>query len=745
MIPNSIRDFKSVATYLDRIGGEPKGLFTATVKETVGSYWRELCNIRFAKNGEVKCTSPAFEPTEDEKALLKAEFASAEWPKCVYPTNLENLPKKLAEADPEDLYIFWDIDHKHIIMIQHRYMTEKGKVYVPWSFWDDGQWRACEPETESGLLPLYGLHTLKGNTTAFINEGSKSSRAVERVINPKNEAEREFSRNFPWQKQFQYAGSVGFCGGALAPHRTDWGALKKAGIQRVIIIADNDRPGTDAVPIIADLVDMPAFVIQFDETWPTSFDMADEWPSHLFRFIDGKKYYIGPSYYDVIRPATFMTKQIVVADDKGKDKTVAVLRHHAKSQWFYAEKQHRFVNSEFPNIEVAKDGIDELLGNFSHTPAISKLLLKEYSSRVWKLAYRPDIAGRRVLVDGEMAINLFRGTNINPQEGDPKPFLDFLEYLIPDPKECHQAKRWIATIIAKPEIRILYGMLLISTQTGIGKTLLCESIIAPLIGMNNVSFPAESTVMEIYTSWIAKKRLAIIGEVYQGHSFKMANKLKQYITDTKVTYREMYETPITMDNFCHFIACSNSMAALKMDSEERRWFVPTLNETRLNDEQYDKLFDWLHSGGLSIVYHWAENFNDYIRRSEKAPMTQRKEEIIESSRSKASSRAEELARAMDAFKEPIAVGDKDVLAWIEAVSNEKIYDSLLDIRKQMRKNGATEAKELGLDRLSLSAQMQNVMLSKSAVDKLKEIADIGQRKEILRGWVKRPSEIMIQD
>src|SRR6478609_11892890 len=100
MIPTSIKDFKSVEQYLDRIGGEPKGLFTAVVKETVGEYWRELANIRFSKTGDVTATV-GFEPLEAELSLIKAEFAAAQWPKCVFPTSLENLPKHLAEASDD--------------------------------------------------------------------------------------------------------------------------------------------------------------------------------------------------------------------------------------------------------------------------------------------------------------------------------------------------------------------------------------------------------------------------------------------------------------------------------------------------------------------------------------------------------------------------------------------------------------------------------------------------------------------
>lgn len=741
MIPNSIKDFKSVEAYLARIDGEPKGLFTAVVKEVIGEYWRETANIRFHKDGEVTCTL-GYEPTEAESSLIKAEFASAKWPKCVFPTSMENLPRHLKEADPEHLFVFWDQSHKHILMLQHRIETKKGKAYIPYSFWDDDQWRACEPETENGLLPLYGLHTLKDQTVAFCSEGAKCSRFVESIINPKTPEEKERAERFPWKEQFQYAASVGFAGGALIPERTDWSALKRAGIQRLIILCDADQPGIEVVPKISALVDISCFAVKFSDEHPRGWDVADPWPSEMFKKIGDKSYYVGPSYFDCLSPATFMTRKTKYIDDKGKEKFNITLRHHAISQWSFVEGQEVFVNNEFPQFQWSQEALDKYLTPFSHAKKTSELLLQEYSCRINKLAYRPDVNKRRVMSDGEMALNLYRPSNIGPQEGDAKPFLDFIHYLVPDEKEAKLLLRWIATLVAKPEIRIIYGLLLISEMAGVGKTLLAESILAPLVGMHNTSFPSENTIMEPYTDWIARKRLVSIAEIYQGHSFKMANKLKSFVTDNKVSYRTMYMSPVTMDNYAAFVACSNSMNALRFDSSERRWYVPKVAEERLPDEKYQELVDWLHSGGLNIIRYWADNYGDYVLRGEKAPMTSTKAEMIQSGRSKASVRCEELSALANSEKTPVAFTDQAIREWLEAITKEKVFESLLAIRRLMKQYGMAEGKEIGIDRISYSSQMSNVILNQAALDKLSLIADINERKEVVRSFVKRPSELM---
>jgi len=744
---NKITDLKSVSDYLSRINAEPKGLFSAVVKETLGEYWQEVAYVKFdRKTGDVVATT-GYEPTEQELSLIKAEFASIKWPTNVYPTSLENLPKHLKDADQKTVFVFWDRSNKHILMLQHRIETDKGKAYIPWSYFDDGLWRACEPETDNGLLPLYGLHTLKDQSVAFCFEGAKTARFAERIINPKTPEEKAFAEDFPWEEQFKYAASVGFVGGALVPERTDWSELKKAGIQRVIIFCDNDESGTSVVPKIADLVNLPCFVVKFSDQWPRGWDVADEWPEAMFRTIGDRRYYIGPSYYDCLSPATYMTRLVQITDDRGKQKMVPRLRHHAISQWSYVEGQDSFVNTEFPQFSWKPETLDKILAPFSHTKQTSELLFREYSSRMSKLAYRPDMNKRKVIVDGEHCLNLFRPGTISARSGDPKPFLDFMEFLIPDADERQHVLRWCATLIAKPDVRMLFGLLLISENTGVGKTMLAESVLAPLVGIHNCSFPSEEIIMGQFTSWIAKKRFVIIGEVYSGHSFKMANRLKQYLTDNKISYRELYESPVTIDNFAHFLACSNSINALRLDERDRRWFVPKVTEVRLKDEEYDAFVAWLHSGGLSIIRHWAENFGDYVRRSEKSPDTARKTEMIEDSKSKAVIRAEELARLMNEFSTPVAVADKIVKQWIETITKEKVYEKERELCQVMRKAGVFEYKEehggaLKNFRISVESQMANILLSKSALDKLATMNDDEERKRFVRTIIRRPSEIL---
>src|SRR5690554_4914582 len=114
----TLTDIKSIAEYLRRIGAEPRSLRTAVVRESHGAYWKDIAVVTIAKDGTVKAP-PAFEPTEQEATLIKANCATAEWPHLQKLPRLRDLPDMLKNADAESLFEFRD-ENGEIIMVQQR-------------------------------------------------------------------------------------------------------------------------------------------------------------------------------------------------------------------------------------------------------------------------------------------------------------------------------------------------------------------------------------------------------------------------------------------------------------------------------------------------------------------------------------------------------------------------------------------------------------------------------------------------
>lgn len=697
----SLTDLRSVADYLKRIGGEERSLRTAVVKEKSGAYWTDVAVIRFDKTGAVNAPA-AYAPTESEQALILSEFSTAQFPELKTSIQLRNLPPSIQDARPEDIFKFVN-ELGEIVMLQIRKERKGEKSYIPYTYWSDNQWRAVEPD---GHLPLWGIDQLKENDVVFIHEGAKAARAMRDMVEAKTPEAKRLLNTHPWGEELKHAAHIGWIGGALSPHRTDWSVLGKLGVKRVYIVSDNDAPGIAAVPSISYQLRCPTFHVQFTNEWPVSFDLADPFPKTMFSKIGEDSYYTGPSFRSCVHPATWATDQI--PNPRGKPTTV--LRDSFKAMWAYAEEQDVYVCVEMPEIVRTETILNKMMSAFSHSSQTISILQRHYSGRSTKLCYRPDVAGRMVTEKNSSAINLHTPTMIKSKRGDIKPFLDFIDYLLPNREERDTLLDWCTTLIAHPEIRMDYGLLMVSETQGIGKTTLGSKILGPLVGTQNISFPSEKMITNSdFNEWLANKRLIIVNEIYSGHSWKAYNALKSIITDETVDVNIKFMRPYTIENWSHTYACSNSLRALKMESSDRRWFYPEITERPWPKEKFLAFNQWLMGGGLSIIKAWAEDRKTWVKRGERAPMTGRKKELIEGSRTDGQIEAVRLAETINMMEEPVAVAMKDIVSFVRGSVQGKVYDSDLELRKAMKEAGCIVAPA----RVKLFGMMQYVILNNS--------------------------------
>lgn len=727
----ALTDVGAVLLYLQRVGAEARSLRTAVVKEHRGNYWKDLAVIRFTKTGDVVCPVLEYAPTEEERNTIKVELSKVQWPELKPLRTLGALPEGVQKAKTGDRFIFRN-EAGEIIMIQVR-VTRKGeKAYVPYTYWDDDEWRCAEPD---GALPLFNLEKLKDAAYVFIHEGAKSARYVQWMVDGETEEARKALAAHPWGKELSAGVHLGWIGGALSPQRTDWSPIRRTGARKAFIVADNDKPGRAAVPAISREIGITAFMIQFTDEFPASFDLADDFPKAMFGKADGGHFYVGPSFRDCQHPATWATD--LLPNPEGKGRPITVLRDSFKGLFQYVEETDMFVCTDMPEIMRTEQVLNKMLAPFSHVQDTCRLIVKNYEGRSARICYRPDHEGMLVTYRGSAAINLHVPSAIRSVKGDHSPWSEFLGYMFVNERERYEAERWIATLIARPSIRMAYGMLLVSESQGIGKSTLGHNILAPLVGVWNVGFPGEQDITAPFNEWVAHKRLAIIGEIYSGSSWKAYHALKAVITDKEITVNQKYMRQYVIENWCHIFASSNSMRALKMENDDRRWFYPEICEKAWPKKKFEEFRAWIESGGLSIIKAWAEAFKDYVGPSERAPMTERKRELIEGSRSEAQREAVQLAEAVVAASDPIAISIKDVVMWCRNHVQGRVFDSDYELRRAM-----TEAGLMSLPgRMRIGQRMEYVLINPELRDKIQREGD-DKSSEMVRAHLRKCNEIM---
>src|SRR6516165_10388474 len=114
-----------------------------------------------------------------------------------------------------------------------------------------------------------------------------------------------------------------------------------------------------------------------------------------------------------------------------------------------------------------------------------------------------------------------------------------MEHLVPDDGDRRKLMRWVVTLIARPDVRMRYGVLMISETQRVGKNTL-GLILEYLVGRHNCSYVTERILESQFTDWIAHKQLVICSEIYSGQKRKMYDTLKDKITDDTVSVNKKY-------------------------------------------------------------------------------------------------------------------------------------------------------------------------------------------------------------
>jgi len=670
----------ALKAYLNRVGAVLRNFQKAVVYgETVYGNVRGQLAVITVKDGTLKCSAEEYAPTETEADAIKLELVQIEFPKPV-PARIEAAEAKGRElgVDPSQWFMLLNRDRNRVIMCQQRC---EDKQHLPWTFWSDGKWRNMEPD---GLLPLWKPSERKSAMLA-IHEGAKAARCVDQLL-----ANKEELAKHPWAVELAQYEHWGWVGGASRPYDTDWREVVAENPVEVVIVADRDRIGIQAIRHIARALSglkAPVWALLFPDDFKEGFDLANDFPQQFLQH--GR--YRGPRWADCLVPATMATKMWIDEEDKPHYE----LRPPFIEQWVHSTKPYVFVHRRRPTWLLDEAQFNTDVRPFSHLKNTAALLKEEIG--VASVAYEPGAHAGIIIVDGFRCFNTWSPTRIKKCKGDVKPWEDFLAKLFPVEADRNYLKRWIATLIARPTIRMKHGLLLISETQGVGKGTLMEKILAPLVGWHNTSVPSEKQIIDsAFNSWLVRRRLVLVHEIYAGHTKKAYDTLKSKVTDDTLTVNEKNRPEYENNNWTHFILSSNSHLALRLVKGDRRWFVPEVTERKQSEQYWIELNAWLVNGGLELIHQWAYDYLDTheaISAGADAPSSVAKERLIDAGRSAGMELAFDLATTAMAQPDAVVLTDRAVRAWVAAERGLELSDananleSLRTIREMLAQAG----------------------------------------------------------
>jgi hypothetical protein len=704
--------------YLIRIGAEWRNFRKAVVQEGEGKYQRVIAQIRFGNDGAVEGPDH-FKPTPEEAEAIKAEFLAHGSPDsqpylCTgkrFDPKAELVKFGLPPdrpGEPSTFSVFWNEAHDHILMIEQRIDKGPGdKAVIPWSYWSDRKWRPMEPD---GDLPLYGLEQLPKNTTVFLHEGTKAARFCRALVEGNLKSEVARREAHPWGKELASGVHLAWIGGAPNAHRTDWSPMKSRPDLKVIVVADRDRPGEDAVRDISKVLKRGMKAILFDKTFPEGFDLADPWPAEHFGTRNGAPLYVGPTFQDCMNSVTWAT---VAVPSSTPGRPSHRLTPAFLDEWRWTVRPPFYVHRDNPSRPYTEDEFNASVRPLSDVDNTARLLKTSLSAKLDGVTYNPGVPSGAVIekASGERLINTYASSGIEPAPGSAMPWLRFLCHLFPNRHDRRAAAKWIATLIARPDIRMEYSLLLVSERQGVGKTTLCD-ILARLVGSGNYSCPPPSDVINgDFNTWAARKRLVIINEIYEGWTKRAYNKLKTYITDKEFQCHEKYQKPYPMPLYTHIVGCSNYAKAVYLEDEDRRWLVPGVTERPKPKEYWAAFYDWWTRGnGLRIIRRWADEYvakHGPVTPGDRAPRSNAKDEMIEEHLTESFKLVRALGEAIAERKDQpdgeYVLPERDVLSW---VSQQVVFDQSKPSPAMIRKALKTAGLHISRKRMKIWGHLQ---------------------------------------
>lgn len=704
-------------------------LFTASITTQSLGYEKNVSTIRFMRSGSVRC-EPHLYPTPDEAVAISAEIGAMKFPNQVTISALSNsnLPDLIKNAPSDKLFIFRKPRNGDIRFIQVRIELDNGdKRYVPQTLWDDGEWRAIEPEEG---LPIYGIHEVNKGDRVFLHEGAKAARAAVEISR---------TSSHPFSAMFSTGVHIGWIGGAHHLHRTMWHELSSMNIGELIIFPDNDFIGRSRVNDIARKFECPVSYVRMDANWPKAWDVADPIPEKFFsdpmdEMLDG--FYHGPRLEDMIQPCDWATEEV---DQTDNGKPIYGIREAFAQNWVRIQNLQHYAHIQSPELTLNKDQFNIGMRAYSDVPDTAALLAKFAGNICDKVTFMPSMPTGLVSIDGEYSLNQYVDRRIKPaytnSVAGTRPFWEFMEYLLPRKDERDVVASWIATLYAKPERRMAFGLLMLSKMQGVGKSTLLN-MMAELIGRKHTSFPGDAMIQGDFNGWLVNKRLVVVHEIYAGQSWKTYNRLKTLITDEFVEANNKHVVNYTLPNWTHFAAASNSMEALRIENDDRRWFVPELPNVLYG--KYGELRSWIRAGGLRYLAGELSDFGSYIREGDQAPQTAAKTNLIDQSMPNDERMILVMMERMDHGS---CVDVKELWLWLQQEAKGRAFVSPQRICSLLTEHGYV------VDGTRLVGSRARQMVWRSREARAKALGDaIGdQEVKAISNCMKVPSEIFRND
>lgn len=230
-----------------------------------------------------------------------------------------------------------------------------------------------------------------------------------------------------------------------------------------------------------------------------------------------------------------------------------------------------------------------------------------------KARCRPELrsftfAPGKELVVGNQA-NLWRGNPVEAKKGDVSLWHRLMQtlFLGKEKEALHWFERWVAYPLQHPGYKLKTAVLIWGGQ-GTGKSFAGELISAMYGGLDLYSTEFKNSELSSdYNDWAESKQFAIGEEIVVNtiERNSISEQLKTLITGEKIMIHKKFLNRFPLPNCMNIMVVSNHTVPLKLEADDRRYFVLNVGGGQVPAELYKPLKEFKkNEAGIAALYHY---------------------------------------------------------------------------------------------------------------------------------------------
>ena len=332
------------------------------------------------------------------------------------------------------------------------------------------------------------------------------------------------------------------------------------------------------------------------------------------------------------------------------DPNIGVLHQHYvyfRENWVM-NTQGRYID-KFSLTDYNKISFDALHHDRMPVKTGSKSFKKHKASDVWEACSGTIVADLFYMPGGDDIVEYERKTYLNayyPYEPERPPQSEIdrmtllikvhLNWLFEDINHQHIFFDWLAWQVQ--HTGELVGWLpLVMGCRGDGKSILFQLVTAA-IGSNNTKMMGNKSVNSDFQDWAKNSAVTAFEEikVENKDSRRVANDMKPFITEKRVTINPKGTKEVTMPNFCNYIAFTNEPDPISVACDDRRWLIletqhfgkntVTIRTQTDMKQHFDDMMSAVNLDKHAPAVHWALRehviSDEFVNNRFRAPQTE---------------------------------------------------------------------------------------------------------------------------